>query len=456
MSFNDNLPYWYLNRELNVETNLNESEWIKLIDERMDLLSHKNRKDIELGLDKYDLIDLGKESKQAFTIMKIGVCLDPRLSSWLIETEGDLFELDFRNLKWERKKVILGNLYPNESGKQIWMTLEDLELQTGEDIHDLLGITEVKTQSIRSRNGLMPAAEVKDILGMNKHICLDFRYAPHLVKTRKAVLYRGWVIAPLNRLVVTIKHRFQETISESLTDYASRLEGTISPTMKRIAQKVNEYMNTKVVFKRSQLDFDNLNLKGSVEENVTILPPCIEDLMISINETGYLGHWERLQFGIFLKKIGMNVDQQLEFWYNKAVDNVNMTYDDFLKRAGYVIRHIYGLEGGMVDYEMPACSTIQNKMYCTFRHRGIEHINSRVVTKLKSIEAGDEKKAVAKRILEATIRGLPRIACAYHLDLITDAKLERINHPLTYLKIAAEKTGVEVSSEDVKEEEELD
>ena len=60
--------------------------------------------------------------------MKIGVCMDPRLSSWLIEVEGDLFENEFRNLRWEGKKQILNNLYPNISGKPIWLTLDDLTM----------------------------------------------------------------------------------------------------------------------------------------------------------------------------------------------------------------------------------------------------------------------------------------------------------------------------------------
>ncbi len=445
LEMNAKLPYWYLNQQTSIEESIDPATRDKLINERLDFLKNPDRKDIEFGLDKYDKEELGKRERMAFTIMKIGACLDPRLSAWLIETEGDVFEKDFRLLKWNDKKAILDDLYPREAGAATWSTVEDLVYDMNEgDLYKKLSIKEESTQQIRSSNTLYATATVKDVRGMNKYIALDFRFASQLIRTRKAILYRGWAITTVSRFIVTIKHRYEETIGKSLTEYADRLENKPNPVMKKIAKEVNEILQKKVEFRRSRLQIDAIELEGTLDENMGILPPCIEDLLVRVNEVGYIGHWERLQLGIFLKKIGMDVETQLHFWYDKAVDNVNMTFDDFINKAGYVIRHIYGLEGGKVNYEMPSCTTIQGKMFCTFRHLGIEHINKRVVSILKRItgdKQDENKKNVAKRIIEASIRGLPNMACAYNLDLITGIKRDKIVHPMIYLKLAGEKSG---------------
>jgi DNA primase large subunit len=73
-----------------------------------------------------------------------------------------------------------------------------------------------------------------------------------------------------------------------------------------------------------------------------------------------------LQLGYFLKKIGMHVDDQLHFWYEKSVDNVGQTFSEFTRTSGYQIRHLYGLEGGKKDYNVPKCSTIATSYFCPF------------------------------------------------------------------------------------------
>jgi DNA primase large subunit len=164
-----------------------------------------------------------------------------------------------------------------------------------------------------------------------------------------------------------------------------------------------------------------------------------------VNNIGYIGHWERFQLGIFLKKTGMNSEDQMQFWFSKAVDNVDMNYQDFKRKAGYIIRHIYGKEGGMIDYEMPSCNTIMSKMYCTFRHKDINFINEKVKHEVNRFEKNKENKLdIGKKVIEASIRVFPQIACAYFLELSNGVKADKIFHPLMYLKMAGQQSGVVV------------
>ncbi|MHA1355871.1 MAG: hypothetical protein ACTSR1_11935 [Candidatus Heimdallarchaeota archaeon] len=133
---------------------------------------------------------------------------------------------------------------------------------------------------------------------------------------------------------------------------------------------------SKLIFTMHQsqgkFDMDDYDLYNRQD----IFPQCMLDLYNEVMSKGHIGHSDRFQLGLFLKKMGMSVDAQLKFWYNNAVDNVGMTYEQFAHGpAGYIIRHMYGLEGGEVDYDAPGCSTIQGEYYCTFNHQSIEEID---------------------------------------------------------------------------------
>lgn len=76
-------------------------------------------------------------------------------------------------------------------------------------------------------------------------------------------------------------------------------------------------------------------------------PLCMKSLNDSLKHDRHLKHYGRLQLGLFLKGIGLSVEQALVFW-RTAFSNV--TDDKFQKEYAYNIRYNYGLEGKRVDY----------------------------------------------------------------------------------------------------------
>jgi DNA primase large subunit len=71
---------------------------------------------------------------------------------------------------------------------------------------------------------------------------------------------------------------------------------------------------------------------------------------------GHLKHYGRLQYGLFLKGIGMSMEESLVFWKNKFK---NINADKFEKEYAYNIRHSYGKEGKRNDYIPWYCTRIQ-------------------------------------------------------------------------------------------------
>lgn len=62
----------------------------------------------------------------------------------------------------------------------------------------------------------------------------------------------------------------------------------------------------------------------------------------------HLKHGGRLQYGLFLKGIGLSIEEALRFW---RIAFSNMTDDKFQKEYAYNIRYNYGLEGRRVNYK---------------------------------------------------------------------------------------------------------
>jgi len=65
-----------------------------------------------------------------------------------------------------------------------------------------------------------------------------------------------------------------------------------------------------------------------------------------------------MQYGLFLKGIGLTMDESLEFWRSEF--GQIMPVDKFDKEHAYNIRHNYGHEGKHVSYSPYSCVKIIN------------------------------------------------------------------------------------------------
>ena len=389
--------------------------------------------------------------------LRMAASRDQRLIGWLIEMEGDEFYKRYEVAPFDEKISVLKILFSEDSV----LAKEEFEETYQISLRDKFGLEEKQmsvkfVQEVRSIDSKRRAHKIRketrvDNTGMNRIIAIQFEYVPALVKERRALLFKGWAIAYLAQFRGEVKRAFEDRLRKEIIRLGQRVDQDVimKASVEAFAKELQKHVKTT--------SYEPSDLGPGAYNQLDYYPPCAYDLRITLSETGYLPHMERVQLGLILKKLGMDVNTQLRFWYEIAVDNVGMSYEQFVSKAGYQIKHLYGLVGSGTDYDAPKCDTIISTMYCTFKNRDL--------TSLRQVILSRFEKSISKEILEQKIAliineahaGRYQKACAQYLSLLTGFEPKRpIVHPLQFFKIARESKRAKARRQSGKNEQQPD
>lgn len=175
-------------------------------------------------------------------------------------------------------------------------------------------------------------------------------------------------------------------------------------------------------------------------------------LHIKLRKEGHLKHFGRLQYTLFLKGIGLPLDEAIIFWRKAFFKH---TDDEFNKQYKYNIRHAYGDVGGDANRrgKGPAPFSCQRILSdnspgvgqthgCPYRHFSVENL----MALLQSTGVNDPE--TLRGVREDVAKQRYHIACNRvfeytHRDALKKVKeeglwdkseLDTIVHPNTYFK----------------------
>lgn len=142
----------------------------------------------------------------------------------------------------------------------------------------------------------------------------------------------------------------------------------------------------------SSFDTDTTVMAGAAPTASSIdalsahFPLCMKNLHITLRRNSHLKHFGRLQYTLFLKGLGLSLEECLMFWRNgfKLI-----TDDTFNKEYRYNVRHTYGDVGGDANrrgrgYSPFSCQKILTEHQpgpgeshgCPYRHFSVDNLTA--------------------------------------------------------------------------------
>lgn len=191
-------------------------------------------------------------------------------------------------------------------------------------------------------------------------INLNFKHCLFLIAKRQVELKNGMVSLPCGKWKEYLMHLF-------LTNLKYRINTTNLDPLKtdpRILELLYKLKNELLPFlTRTSSD---ILISNKVDTVSKFFPPCMLNLHQNLRKRHRLSHTQRFYYSLFLKDVGMPVEEAIDFWraeYRQSPSgshNCCHYWEKDEKKYLYGIRHMYGLEGRRKSYTSVSCQRIQN------------------------------------------------------------------------------------------------
>ncbi|KAG4305473.1 hypothetical protein PORY_001029 [Pneumocystis oryctolagi] len=262
---------------------------------------------------------------------------------------------------------------------------------------------------------------------------VDFDKVCDLVEKRKVFLEKGKAYVPISEQISLISEEFSSRLEKSLELTARILprldeDDRLLPILNHLSLGFTAPEYTSTISGISDIS------ASQIDSLIRHFPLCQRNLHLNLRKDKHLKHFGRLQYGLFLKGIGLDIEEALVFW-RKSFSN--MTDERFNKEYKYNVRHSYGLEGNRRNYKPYSCQQILtgpqpgtgDSHGCPFRHFSIENLN----ISLENMGIHDSK--TLKEINDAVIGRHYHIACTKVFEFTHPSVgilQESISHPNQY------------------------
>lgn len=199
---------------------------------------------------------------------------------------------------------------------------------------------------------------------------MKFEIVPDLLKERELILNTGYVITYCSTWRRLLQSLFTTYLTSELNLMKRQAQYTIKHDLRLqfLSQKIQSYL-----FK-----------EGTVHGSITVenidresqkFPLCMQHLHFTLKSRHRLSHYARLYYSLFLKEIGMTLEDSIAFWkqeYSKphtCTSVCSHNWQSSEKKFIYSIRHMYGLEGSQRNYKTPNCGQIcvSTRFFKTFK-----------------------------------------------------------------------------------------
>ncbi|CAI9727328.1 DNA primase large subunit [Octopus vulgaris] len=340
-------------------------------------------------------------------ILRLAYCRSEELRRWFLQQELDLFRYRFSNLTTEEKR---------EFARDNKIGYEEISEQEKDQLMPKL---------LKCGRGTVNSDYYK--------VC--FTDVLDLVRSRKVYLQRGYAYVQFHDLISLISNHFREHLSKGLAVTCRSLphleeDDRLLPLLNNLSRA---YLGEDFSGQKNNAGAVTIDMLDPLSRKS--FPPCMQQLHQSLRQNHHLRYGGRLQYGLFLKGIGLLLEDALRFWGAELSQSVGI--DKFQKAYAYNIRYNYGKEGKRANFTPYSCAKIilsnhpANGDYhgCVFRH------TDPALLRQKFQGQGMAAENVAK-IVNYVTEGHYQLACMKHFEITQGVKecSFGLQHPNQYFE----------------------
>ncbi|WOO78636.1 DNA primase large subunit [Vanrija pseudolonga] len=290
----------------------------------------------------------------------------------------------------------------------------------------------------------MPWSTKDDAFRAESFFKVPWSGVPDLIATRRVYVSAGYAYVPQSLQISLVLQAFSTRLERALEHTARNLprmdeDERLGPVIDHLAASflagvgAGDYAPTESGAAVTAEMVDDVARKH--------FPPCMLNLYDRLKRDHHLKHFGRLQLGLFLKGIGLPLDEAIVFW--RRMYGATMSDDKFNKEYKYNIRHSYGQEGRRANYSPKSCQQIltanqpgtQDSHGCPFRHFSPENLQSFLVDKYRIDRSGPEMRD----IMDSVKASHYHVACTRLFEVTHGVKkgeglgnAESVSHPNKY------------------------
>ncbi|KAK1305983.1 putative DNA primase large subunit [Acorus calamus] len=262
---------------------------------------------------------------------------------------------------------------------------------------------------------------------------VPFEEVAELVSNRRVFLFKGYAYVAMNQVVSLVATQFRSLLSKALVLTNRKWTSTIREQEKDRLTPIVEALSTSYLgpdYSQAK-EFGEVSLKDIDQLANSSFPLCMRHLFEKLREEHHLKHGGRMQLGLFLKGVGLKLEDALAFW--RAEFSQKVGSERFDKEYAYSVRHNYGKEGKRTDYTPYSCQKIISSTPGVGDHHGCpyRHFSE------ENLRAALGKMGVGGRTMDDVMDKVRnrhyQLACTLTFEAIHASSCDAgINHPNQY------------------------
>ncbi|KAK9286885.1 hypothetical protein L1049_015292 [Liquidambar formosana] len=345
-------------------------------------------------------------------VLRLVYCRTEDLRKWFLSMETTLFRYRFRLQGHEVQRALMA---------EFDLSYKAVSNAEFESVKDKL------VQVARSMNH-QPLPSASDTF-----FKVPFEEVPELVAGRRVFIHKGHAYVAMNQVVSLVVTQFRSNLSKALILTNRKWTSTIrEPEKDRLTPIVEALCTSYLGPDYSQpREFGEITIKEIDQVAKSSFPLCMQHLYEKLKEDHHLKHGGRMQLGLFLKGVGLKLDDALAFW--KAEFSQKVGSERFDKEYAYSIRHNYGKEGKRTDYTPYSCQKVISSTPgvgdnhgCPYRHFSEENLRAALGKLGVSYRAVEE-------VMDKVRNRHYQLACSLTFEAVHGSSCDAgINHPNQY------------------------